>query len=557
MPNGTLSRTAWANLITIDKQIQMRTFLLVLALAFFGSFTIASAQNCGELEMSQLNFNAITYTAAFNASFEAYEAVTSPAAIYVDIQLDNHDPNVPPTMMPTFGWSLQTNNYLSQGRIRLRGLVLPGSTSVTSPVIEFDVLEGAGCALFKVDGAKFHRYRMNPCNVQVFGAYDEDCEEREDIEDIEETVTQVATLEKHLVNGSNGTSFIPCGNGVNSATFGVPLGQTRTYTYRIKAIGEEEAESLIITGISMEVGEFYTLNTPGVFPLEIPVGGSYDFTVTFHSECFGYYSDYFIIQSNDLENPVCSNQVRHRTEPLPGPQLSVLVTHATEEYSFAGGEETNVLPSNYQDKIPAVGAGEERLIVLDITNNGLEELDINDVIWTGPVDPRNDHPFDALNIGGVLDAGHQAFFWAYLTDEADCDNDEITVTFLTNNGYHACNESLNSSSFTIQVVFNDEECPENVETDHERWKRKRFAEDEVSVKKTTVFPTITSDFLYLRGVPESGGNYQIFNLSGMAVNGTTGLLKGAGSRIDVSHLPAGAYLLRLEESREVLRFYRR
>lgn len=306
----------------------------------------------------------------------------------------------------------------------------------------------------------------------------------------------------------------------------------------------------------MEVGEFYTLNTPGVFPLEIPVGGSYDFTLTFHSECYGFYSDYFIVQSNDPEHPSCTNQVYYRTEPLPGPQLSVAVSHAMEENPFAGGEEANVLPSNYQDKVPAVGAGEERQIVLDIINNGLKELDIYDVIWTGPVDPRNDHPVDALDIGGVLDPGAQALFWAYLTDEADCDNDEITVTFLTNR-YHACDENLNSSSFFIQVVFNDQECPENEETDQERWQPKRFADNEAPVNKTTVFPTITSNFLYLKGEPESGGNYQIFSLSGMAVNGATGSFKGAGSRIDVSHLPTGAYLLRLEESGEVLRFYRR
>ena len=359
-------------------------------------------------------------------------------------------------------------------------------------------------------------------------------------------------------------SQLDCSGGFSSAT-PVPLGSSRTWTFRLYALPDENpSNDLTIYNVGMENGEQHTAQLSGSFPLSVAPGAYYEFTVTFAPDCYGFFADYINIHTSDPSNPNCRIIIDAVSEKLEGPQLSVIFSHATEEFPFAFQDDTNVLPSAYRPVVPSVEAGEERLVLLEIRNWGIKELDLTDVVWTGPIDPRNEYPINPLVIGERIPSGGQRFFGAFLTDEADCENNEVTATFITNR-YNTCPETYNSSTFSFEVVFPDENCEDDDNDDDgggrgsvKEPKGKSLAGSS-SERTWRVYPSVTSTTIsveYPMGETEGSRNYLISNLVGQTVRKGTFAPGSSSGEVDVAKLPVGGYFFLLEGIAKPFRFFR-
>ena len=69
---------------------------------------------------------------------------------------------------------------------------------------------------------------------------------------------------------------------------------------------------------------------------------------------------------------------------------------------------------------------------------------------------------------------------------------------------------------------------------------------EITTKNLTVFPTITSDYLYISGIINEQYSVQIFNQLGQALE-----VEISNNRIDVSDFSSGVYILKFEQANQV------
>lgn len=357
---------------------------------------------------------------------------------------------------------------------------------------------------------------------------------------------------------------LDCSSGFSSQS-PVLLGTSRSWVFRIyNAPSDKPMGPLTVYNIEMESGEQFAAELSGTFPLAITPGSFYEFSVTFAPECFGYFADYINIRTSDSNYQNCRISIDASSEKLRGPQLSAIFSYATEAYPFAFQDETNVLPSAYLPKVPSVEQGDERLVLLNMYNWGVKELEVMDVIWAGPIDPRNDYPINPLNIGGTIPAGGQSFHAAYLTDEADCENNIVTATFITNR-YNTCPGIYNSSTFSFEVVFPDENCEDSNNDDFEEGRGFAKGPTMESLGERTVettfriYPSVTSTTITIESLKEEmagNRNYVISNLAGQVVMRGVFTPGVSAKEIVVSKLPIGGYFLLFEGVTQPLRFIR-